>query len=395
MRILHILESMGGGTKKHVQLLVEGLRTHGIEVVLALPHRQPYEAHSALMDYTFPDTMRAKGVSVEQFHMIHGRISPRDDIWALGELVAFLRRSRFDVVHTHSAKAGVLGRLAARLSGVPVIVHTPYSLPFRKELQQGRRYYLYYMLEKLLGQITDVMIATSRAELAEFTESKIISPNRIQLITNCFDLDNYPWSFDERADAKRLMGWPVDQPVIGTVARLSPQKGMHTLVKAAQIICTHLPQARFIIVGEGELRNDLARQAQSLGLSNDQWVMVGKRDDYLKYMRAFDIFAFPSLWEGLPYAPIEAMAVGTPVIATAVSGTTDLVTHSQNGLLVSAQNGTAMAHAILLALNYPTLARGLAIRGRQFVEEHFNSEKPVNQTLTAYREALRGRKRRG
>ena len=394
MRVLHVLEAMGGGTKKHVQLLTRGLKARGLEIVLALPFPQPFDPRSALMDYSFPDFMRSQGVRVEQFHMIHGRISPGSDWMALRELVGSLRREHFDIVHTHSAKAGVLGRVAARLAGVPAVIHTPYSLPFRRELRQGNRYWFYYLIEWMLGQWTDVMIATSRAEYQEIATSGIMTTERISLIPNCFDLEQYEWAFEQRMASKRSLGWAENHPVVGTVARLSPQKGIQTLVKSARLVRAQIPNVRFVIVGEGELREEIERHVQALGLGGT-WVMVGKRDDYLQFIRAFDVFAFPSLWEGLPYAPIEAMAVGTPVVATSVVGTTDLVTNEDTGLLVSAQDETAMSQAIVRVLTDAGLAKKLSVRGRRFIEANFDSERPVNQTLAVYRQVLERRQAGG
>jgi glycosyltransferase involved in cell wall biosynthesis len=394
MRVLHVLEAMGGGTKKHVQLLIAGLVERGVEAVLAVPYPRPFEAKSALMDYSFPDAMRSQGIWVEEFHITHGRITPVGDIRALGELVRYLKRDRFDVVHTHSAKAGVLGRIAAHLAGVPVVVHTPYSLPFRRELNQGARYWLYYFIEKMLGRWTDVMIATSKAEYREISASGIIDAEQIPLIHNCLDLENYAYQYDCRAASKRDLGWAENQLVVGTVARISPQKGIQTLLESARLVREQIPNVRFVVVGEGELRGEIEQRAQALGL-NGTWTMVGQRDDYLRYLRAFDVFAFPSLWEGLPYAPIEAMAVGTPVVATSVVGTIDLVSHEETGLLVPARDETSMAQAIVRVLTDASLARQLAVRGRSFIETNFNAERPVEQTLDAYRQALEAKRLRG
>ncbi len=388
MRVLHVLEAMGGGTKKHVQLLTRGLEARNVKVALALPYPQPFDPRSALMDYSFPDLMRSLGLRVEQFHVIHGIISPRTDLRALRELTQFLRRERFEVVHTHSAKAGVLGRVAARLVGTPAVVHTPYSLPFRRELIQGSRYWLYYGLERLLGQWTDAMIATSHAERREIIGSRIIDAKRVFLIYNCFDLDKYEYAFEQRAFSKRRLGWVETQPVVGTVARLSPQKGIQTLVESAARVRIQIPGVRFVIIGEGELRAELEQRAQALDL-NGTWIMAGKRDDYLEFIHAFDVFAFPSLWEGLPYAPIEAMAAGTPVVATAAVGTTDLVRHGETGLLVPVQDDAAMAQAIVRVLTDTRLARGLAEKARQFIECNFNVEQPIDQTLSVYQQILK------
>jgi glycosyltransferase involved in cell wall biosynthesis len=383
---------MGGGTKKHVQLLVTGLIDAGVDVVLALPYERPFDLHSPLMDYSFPAYMQSRGVRVDRFHLRHGRIAPFADLRGLAELVLYLRRNRFDVVHTHSAKAGTLGRVAARLAQVPAVVHTPYSVPFRRELNQGRRYWLYYSIEKTLGSWTDVMIATSKAEYREITESGIIDGDRLELIHNCLDLENYSFDYDHRCASKRELGWPEQQPVVGTVGRLAPQKGIETLLESSPLVREQLPDVRFVIVGDGELRSKIEQRAATLNL-NGTWKIMGQRDDYLRFMRAFDVFAFPSLWEGLPYAPIEAMAVGTPVVATSVIGNTDLIVHEDTGLLVGMQDHQSMADAIVRVLRDRELARRLALRGRAFVEEKFNTARPVMETLTAYEKVLRAKGR--
>lgn len=387
MRVLHLLDAIGGGTKKHVQLLIAGLVEHGVDVVLGVPHRRPFEPRSALLDYSFPEFMRSSGIEVQEFHLTHGRITPFSDVRALAELVRYLRRDHVDIVHTHSAKAGALGRAAARFARVQGIVHTPYSVPFRRELKQGGRYWLYYLIEKMLGRATDAMIATSKAEYREIAASGIIKTSRIALIHNCLDLGNYDYEYDRRAANKRDLGWIEGRPVVGTVARLTPQKGIQTLLESARLVREQIPDVNFVIVGDGELRREIEARASALGL-NGTWTMVGQRDDYLRYLRAFDVFAFPSLWEGLPYAPIEAMAVGTPVVATSVVGNTDLVSHEETGLLVPAQDEKAMAQAIVRVLRDSDLARKLADRSRSFIETNFSGEGPVVQTLDLYKRTL-------
>ena len=383
MRVLQVLESMGGGTRKHLELLARGLKSRGVDVTLALPFERPYDPKAALMDYTFPHLMRSQGFRVEQFHMVHGRISPRFDALALYELTRFIRHEHFDVVHTHSAKAGVLGRLAARLACSPAIVHTPYSLPFRTELRQGSRYYLYYGLEKTLAAFTDTIIATSLAEQKEIASSGLISRDRVPLIHNCFDLERYDFSHGQSKTFKEALGWDRSRSVVGTVARLSPQKGLLSLVECAGIVKQKLPKIQFVVVGDGEQRITIEQKVATLALTQN-FTLVGNRADYLLFMRAFDVFAFPSLWEGLPYAPIESMAIGTPVVASAATGTIDLIIHERTGLLVEIGDAQAMAAAILRLLGDANLASNLAYQARKYVEDNFNGDHPVDQTLHLY-----------
>jgi glycosyltransferase involved in cell wall biosynthesis len=382
LRVVHVLEAVGGGTKKQVSLLVEGLRNRGVEVALVLPQPRPRDPAYPLMDYEFPDEMRRRGFAVARFPLGHD-ILLREDLPTLVALTAFLRRGRFDVIHTHSAKAGALGRLAAWLARVPRRVHTPYSLPFRKELRQGAAYSVYYAIEWGLGRLTDVFIASSPSEHAEITASGIAGRASVTTIANCFDLENYPWPPPARAAVKASLGLPPAAPVIGTVARLDPQKGLRALVDASvQVIATR-PDARFVVVGGGSERQTLEARIEALGV-RASWSLVGPRSDYKTWIQAFDVFAFPSLYEGLPFAPMEAMALGAPVVATAAMGTTDLVVDGVNGLLVPLNDMPALANALVRILEDDAFSRKLATSARRFVEQEFGGDSQIEATLRVY-----------
>ena len=383
LRVVQVLEAMGGGTKKNVSLLADGLRRRGVEVVLALALERPLDPDYPMNDYTFPDAMRARGFRVEQFDFVHGHITPLNDLRALVALVRFFRRERFAAVHTHSAKAGALGRAAAWLAGVPVIVHTPYSLPFRRETDQGAKYWFYYGIEWLLSRTTNTIIASGASECQEIQESGIAKRTTVTTILNCFDLESHPWP-PNRRDARIALGLDPDRPLVGTAARLALQKGLPTLVEASASILRAIPDAQFVVVGEGDQRAALEAQALRSGV-HPAWLFTGARADARTFIQAFDVFAFPSLWEGLPFAPIEAMALGTPVVATAAVGTTDLVRHDVNGLLVPIGDAQALADAVVRVLADSALAGRLAAAGRTFVEELFGGEEQIDATLRSVR----------
>lgn len=384
LRVVHVLEAIGGGTKKHVTLLADGLKRRKVDVSLVLPLPRPYDPDFPLMDYAYPDAMRARGFAVQQFAFVHGRITPLRDLIGLLQLVRYFRKERFAVVHTHSAKAGVLGRAAAWLAGIPVTVHTPYSLPFRRETRQGAKYWLYYALEWTLAKTTDLMVATSQSEFEAIEISGIVDRAKLTIIANSFDLENYPWPPPDRRAAKNLLALDPEHPVVGTVARLAPQKGVMMLVEASAAILRRFPNTQFVVVGDGDQRAEIVARVHSLGLAKN-WQMVGARTDYKSFVQAFDVFAFPSLWEGLPYAPIEAMALGTPVVATAAVGVRDLIVDNQNGILVPVGDADGFAGSVIRVLGDPDLACRLALQGRRFVEDRFADDAPVEATLAAYR----------
>jgi len=381
IKILHVLEAMGGGTKKLLSLLVTHLNPNEFDITLALPPpTMAYDPRRSLADPMFPDLMRSKGFKVETIRM-KGTIAPIADFQAFVALYSLIRKEKFDIVHTHSAKAGFIGRVAARLANVPVIIYSPYGLPFNEYISKAR-YYLYLTLERLVGRYSDLIIASSASELEMIFKTKIVPKSRTALVENCFDLAEYKVDFDTIAK-KQDLGLRLEDPVIGTVARLTQQKGVCYLIDAAPKILNHFPNAQFILVGDGELRKDIEDQIGELNLS--QCIhLLGNRQDYLEIMATFDLFVLPSLWEGMPYSPLEAMVLGKPVVLTEATGSRDIVRNKQTGVLVPPKDADALAAAIINLLENREFANLIAAQGKKHIEERFDISVIVEEITNLY-----------
>jgi glycosyltransferase involved in cell wall biosynthesis/protein-tyrosine-phosphatase len=304
-------------------------------------------------------------------------------------LTRWLRGHPVDVVHTHRWKETVLGAVAARLAGVPGVIRTVHG---HREPLQGwpwLKYRIYEALDKwTLLCFADRIVAVSR-RMAEGLEESGYKPERVIRIHNGVDLRRVR-PVRARDDVRRELGIDPATLLIGTVGRLSPVKGQAHFLRAARLILQKEPGARFLIVGDGPLRGDLETSAKRLGI-DDACVFVGARTDVYDLLTAMDVFVLPSLHEGMPMALLEAMALGTPVVATAVGGVPEIVAHRTTGLLVRSSDEHGLAEACLELARDPHWARTLGARARRVVQEAFSHEQNGRALVSAYRAIGPGR----
>ena len=315
----------------------------------------------------------AAGLEVLTEPALRSPIAPRSDLRALARLRELLGRRRFDIVHTHTAKAGVLGRLAAHRAGVPRLVHTYHGFPFH-EFQTAARRQAYVRIERRLGQITDLALCVGTGVAVEAVRRRLISPERIRTIGVVADVPAP--SPGARARARAALGLPADATVVGAVGRLTYQKAPGDFVAALRALGR--PDVTGVWVGGGELAGQIAAQArQTPGL---RVVLAGQRGDVPALLPAFDVFALPSRYEGLPTAVVEAMMCGIPVVATAVNAVGDVVVPGETGLLVPPGHPGLMADAVRFLLDSPEAAARMATAAQARLGQRFGGQ--------ALREAL-------
>jgi glycosyltransferase involved in cell wall biosynthesis len=295
-----------------------------------------------------------------------------------------MRRGQYDLIHTHSSKAGFLGRLAARLNRVPV-VHTPNGLYYLGQHGVKRRFY--QALEQLAGLLTTKMIAVSEGEREVIARDGLVKIDRLCVIENGVDVPQV------RRQADSPEGWTLrdrlnfnsHHPVIGAVGRMTPQKDPLTFVRAAARLRETVPGATFVWCGDGELHSDTERLAARLSVP---LILPGHQENSAAIMRAFDVFVLPSIYEGLPFALLEAMALGIPIVATDISGVRDVVGNQQAGWLAAPQDAQALAAKIAAACTQPDEAQRRARTARQLVETRFSVKHMVQQHLALYEHIL-------
>jgi glycosyltransferase involved in cell wall biosynthesis len=309
-------------------------------------------------------------------------IDPASDIEAVRRLAALFQRREFSVVHTHTAKAGAAGRVAAARAGVPWIVHTYHGFPFH-QFQSPVRRAAYVAIERKLGAVTDVALCVGSAVAAEAARRRLVRPERIRTIGVVIpDAAAAAAAMsarrpETRARARGLLGLPADATVVGTVGRLTFQKAPEDFAAAVRRL--DRPGAIGVWVGSGELAGRMARLARRSGAS---LVLAGERTDVLDVLPAFDVFALTSRYEGLPTVVVEAMICGVPVVATAVNAVGDLVIPGETGLLVPPGRPELMAQAISFLLASPSTGARLAAAAHERLGDRYRSS-ALQATLTA------------
>jgi len=297
-----------------------------------------------------------------------------NDLLAFWKLYRVMRKLRPVIVHTHTAKAGMLGRIAAKLAGVPILVHTFHGHVFHSYFSR-RKTLLFLWIERILAKFSDAIITLSPKQQQEILSYHIGSPEKVHAIGLGLDLQKFTQCENLRGQLRQELKIDNETPLIGIVARLVPVKGLHYFLEAAKIVLQAKPNFRFVIVGDGELRDELETYAKTSGIG-EQVSFLGFRRDLPEIYADLDLVVLSSLNEGLPVTLIEAMAAAKPVVATKVGGVGDLVRHEQTGMLVPAQDSQALAQGILRVLALSKDERsdmGQAGRKQVYPKYHINT----------------------
>jgi glycosyltransferase involved in cell wall biosynthesis len=326
---------------------------------------------------------RARGVPLLIEPALVREVDPPKDLLALWRLYRFMRAGKYDVVHMHSSKAGILGRVAARLAGVRAVVHTAHGWPFTRQ-QSGLGRQLDIALEKLCAPLCDTIVVVAEPDRVDGLRLRIGRPRQYRLIRSGIEIEGYRDVALTRTEARRRIGVPEDAFVFGTVGRLSPQKAPLDLLAGFERVAARRPEAHLVLVGDGPLRGDVEARAAAAGLTS-RVHLLGLRRDVADLQRAFDVFALASRWEGLPRVFPQAMAAGLPIIATRVAGAPDAVVPGETGWLVAVGDTEDLARRMLALAEDPLLARRMGQAGLARVEE-FSARRMVDQLAELYQE---------
>lgn len=308
-------------------------------------------------------------------------VNPLKDFFAFLFLVRFFKKEKPDVVHTHSSKAGILGRAAAAYARVPVVLHTFHGFgfhPYQKPWVRG----FYVFLERVLARFAHRLIAVSHELVREAQVLKIGRPSQYVVIHSGIHRKLYTQcSVDQRRKKVELKLDP-DRPVVLMVAPFKAQKNILGFLKLAAKLAPQKP-AQFVLVGDGEERPAIEREILRLGLG-ESVRLLGWRRDMPEIYAASDVFALTSLWEGLPRSILEAMASGVPVVAHAVDGVKEILKDGENGYSVPPLDVDTMAQRVLSLLNDPALRSRFIEAGRKSVDLSFDIDEMVKQQERLY-----------
>jgi glycosyltransferase involved in cell wall biosynthesis len=383
LRVLHVITRLivGGAQENTLMTVIGQHRTPGIEVTLLAGIDNGPEGN-------LHDRAHEAGVDLQLTDDLIRPISPRVDPIALGRLVAFLRRGRYDVVHTHSAKAGILGRIAARLVGVPIVVHTVHGLSFG-EYNTRWKNAAYIAAERVCTPLTHKIVTVCDAVRDGALAAGLGRKDDYVTIFSGFHIDRFLAVRDQLsvAEAKAKLGLPRDALVVGKVARLFPQKGHDHFMAAAKLIAAREPRARFLLVGDGILRPDLEREAAQAGI-RDRFVFTGlvRPDAVPALIQAMDVAVHTSIREGLARVIPQASAVGKPVVTFRMDGSPEALTDGVSGFLTRPYDAPEVAARVLELLPDEPRRRAMGEVGRAFAAANFPVEVMVRRINALYRE---------
>ncbi|HWL51012.1 MAG TPA: glycosyltransferase family 4 protein [Chthoniobacteraceae bacterium] len=325
--------------------------------------------------------------------------TPLADLVSLWQLYKVFRRERFTIVHTHTPKAGLLGQLAARLAGVPLVVNTLHGLYFHEHMSAGWRYF-YIAMEKVAAQCSDRILSQNREDIQTVLREGICKPEKILLLGNGINIDQFDPARvkDEEMElVRKKYHIPASAPVVGFVGRLSgKRKGFLDFLAAARELARRLPEACFLVVGEpdkGKPDAVDASIAKEYGIA-DRCLFTGHipNADLPPIYKIMNVLALPSLFEGLPRVVMEASAMGIPAVVTNVKGNREAVEAERNGLLVPLGDARALAAAMERILSQPELAKRMSLECRRIALERFDEERVFETIKTEYLALLQGRR---
>jgi glycosyltransferase involved in cell wall biosynthesis len=369
IRVLRIITRLNiGGPALHATLLTEELDRARYDSTLV----------AGVEDGAEGNYLALHGRSLDGLIVLDelGRaIHARRDVAMLGKLVRLMRQLKPDIVHTHEAKAGALGRIAALVTGVPVLVHTYHGHVFHGYFSPLRTR-AFLAIERWLARRTTRLIAVSESVKADLLRFGIGAPDQLIVVPLGLPLDRFVGSAARKGEFRVELGLEPDTPLVGIVARLAPIKAHNLFLEAASMVAQARPRSRFVVVGDGECRSVLEIVARRLGLAEGVQ-FLGWRRDLERIYADLDLVVLSSRNEGSPVSVIEAMAAARPVVATRVGGVPDLVENGVSGLLVEPGDAAGLAQAMLTVLADPDQAHRMGRAGQKRVYPAFSAARLV------------------
>jgi glycosyltransferase involved in cell wall biosynthesis len=320
------------------------------------------------------EAIRAQGIPVETVAMAR-ELSPWRDWRSRAALTRCFREHKFDVVHTHTPKAGLLGPLAARLAGVPVVVHTIHGLLFHDQMGRAKRA-LFWLPEKFTAGMSHHLLSQSREDVGVALRSHLCAADKISYLGNGIDVTRFAPAAgrSQRSTLRQRLGWKESDFVVGTVGRLVYEKGLGELFTVAEELTRKRADIKFLVLGPKETDQLDAVQSEHIDSLERAGAarFVGWQDDLPAWYSAMDLFVLPSHREGIPRACMEAAAMELPVVASDIRGIREVVEHQRTGLLVAVRNPAALRDAIeRLAANRAEAAE-MGRQGRRHILENFD-----------------------
>jgi glycosyltransferase involved in cell wall biosynthesis len=380
MRVCHVITRLIiGGAQENTLLTCRGLAERGHDVTLiAGPETGP--------EGSLWEEARSAGCALVVEPDLCRRVHPRRDFAATRALAERFRRFLPSVVHTHSSKAGIIGRLAAHRAGVSIIVHTVHGMSFNRTQRAATRA-AYRLLERRAARYTSAFVTVADAMIEQCVTAGIAPPERFTTIRSGIETEHYQPDAAARARRREQWGVGADEVVVGTVARLFENKGYEAILEALPEIARHVPTARFVWIGDGAHRERYEARLRALGL-RDRALLVGLIPPTAipDHVGAFDVLVHASRWEGLPRAVVQGLLMGVPAVAFDNDGTPEVVRTGQTGVLVPFGRTDLLAKAVVELARNADLRRELGAQGRAHCLVEFDRRTMVDRIEALYRD---------
>ena len=376
IRMLHVITRMiRGGADENTLATVTGLdpRRYAVDLVVGAG------SETDLVE-------RLDGVGVYVMPQLVRDPDPLSDLRALFALARLIRRNRYQVVHTHTAKGGFLGRIASALAGTPIIIHTVHGVTFHEHLSPPARLF-YVALERIAARFTHQFVAVGEDVRDIYVRSGIGDASAYETIYSGMPLDEYfeagRMPATERETLRAGLGLEPGHQAVAMVARLEARKGHTYLFDAVRRVRERHPEMRVLLVGDGALRPELEAQCKSLGI-DDVVRFLGHRTDVPQVLAASDISVLTSLWEGLPRVLVQAAATGKPILTFDVEGAWEVVRDGRNGFIVQSRDVDAFSRRLEELLSDRERARRLGAAGRDQIGDQWTIETMLDRLDRLY-----------
>lgn len=380
-RVLHILTrlALGGAQKSTLDTCLRLPKSEWEVEVLAGP--------DVGVEGFLQDEFTAAGIPVHLLPGLHREDHQGSDLAALWRLVGFLRRGRYDVVHTHMAKAGVIGRLAAGYARVPAVVHTAHGWPWHNFLDRKTKE-RYVGFERRAANKCGRIIVTSERDRGKALAWKIAPVDRFEVVRTGIDFELFDPARWDRATQRQALGIPEKAPVIITVGALTEQKNPLEALEVVARVRHSFPELVWLVVGDGPLREAVQSRAESLGISGSiQFLSV--RSDVPALLAAADVFLLTSRWEGLPRTLIEAMAMGKSPVVTQVDGVLDVIEDNVTGYTRDPGDLDELTAMVVRLFRAPNLIKDMAAQNPVFIRKaEFSVDRMATRIGAIYEKLL-------
>ena len=382
IKVAHIIARMiTGGADENTLFTIEGLDKDKYEIDLITGEEFDRNILNKIKNNSF-DIIQIKGLKCK-LNFLHDPI-------VLLKLIKLLKRKRYDIIHTHTTKAGVLGRIAARIAGVQIIVHGLHGSTF-EAFDSGLLNWLLFLSERLTGRFTDAYISVSEVLSEKYIEKGIGRKENYHTVYSGMELGTFYGARRkiDRRKKRRELGIGVEDFVIGNVARLEKRKGHKFLLDVFKNIVKKQKEGhvKLLIIGEGDKRKYLENYVKELNLGN-KVIFTGYREDVEELMALMDIFVLTSLREGLPRVLVQAAAIGMPSIAFNVDGVSEIIKDNYNGFLVELGDLKQAENRILKYINNKKLVLQHSLNGREFIENKWSIEGMVDRIDKIYQDLV-------